>query len=199
MERIVTEIEKHIDSVSAVLVLVNAIAPRITMPMDYALSALSALFPKTLANNIAFVSTNSRSLLSWNLSKDDIPKGLKDAPQFFLDNPIALQKRYLRLKNDLTSKQMNMELLKVVQPGEERALDMLVKLFGWLDGLESHPVTEIVSLYETSLNIEAKVVDILDQKDREVDTRAEIERLMIALKQHSAVSFSACLHLGLES
>jgi hypothetical protein len=84
---IATEIQDHIDSVSAVLILANGSVPRITVGMDYALSALSALFPKTMANNIAFVFSNSPTYLSLNISKVFIPDILKEAPQFLLDNP----------------------------------------------------------------------------------------------------------------
>ena len=69
---------------------------------------------------------------------------------------------------------------------EKKALEKLVKLFDWLDSLEPHPATEIVSIYKKHQNIE---VDILDQRAVE----AEINRLMITLKVHSAVSLSPCI------
>jgi hypothetical protein len=99
-KNIATEIQKQIDSVTAVLILANGTVPRLTVGTDYALSTLSALFPKSLANNIAFVFTNVASPLSWNFSMDTIPDVLKDANLFFLDNPIALQKKYLSFKDD---------------------------------------------------------------------------------------------------
>ena len=76
---------------------------------------------------------------------------------------------------------------------------MLVKLFDWLDGLEPQPATQIVRVYEQYQNIETKTIDILDQRAQEVDMRAKIDRLMITLKKHSAVSHSGCLYLLLES
>jgi hypothetical protein len=196
---IATEIEKHIDSVCAILITVNASTLGNTMESDYALSTLSAIFPKTLASNIAFMFTNVWSPSSWNFSTDAIPEGLKDSPHFLLNNPIALQKRYLKLKDDPRYKPMTTKMLKSVQAGEQMALETLVKLFDWLDGLEPQPAMEISSLYEKYQNIEAKVINILVQRDEEIDTRAEINRLMITLKKHSTVSLSPCLHLALES
>jgi hypothetical protein len=38
--------------------------------------------------------------LYWNFSRDALPDVFKDAPQFLLNNPIALQRRYLKLKDD---------------------------------------------------------------------------------------------------
>jgi len=59
---------KHIDSITAALVLANGTVPRITLGTDYALSTLFSIFPKTLANNIGFIFTNVSSPLHWNFS-----------------------------------------------------------------------------------------------------------------------------------
>ena len=40
------------------------------------------------------------------------------------------------------------ELLRAVKAGEQSALEMLVDLFDWLDGLEPQPTREIFPLYE---------------------------------------------------
>lgn len=124
--------------------LANGTVPRVTVGTDYALSTLSAIFPKNLANNIAFVFTNVTSPLHWNFSRDTVPKVLKDAPYFLLNNPIALQKKYLKLKTDPNMKVGKANLRIAVKAGEEDALEMLVDLFDWLDGLEPQPTTEVV-------------------------------------------------------
>jgi hypothetical protein len=59
-ESIATAIEKHIDSVTVVLILANGTAQRLTVSIDYALSTLAAMFPNSLAGNIAFVFTICR-------------------------------------------------------------------------------------------------------------------------------------------
>lgn len=50
---------------------------------------------------------------------------------------------------------------ETVKTGEENALNMLVEVFDWLDGLEQQPTTETVSLYATSRTIMAKILDPL--------------------------------------
>ena len=126
------QIKEHIDSVTAILVLANGTAPRITVGTNRALSALSALLPKTLANNIALVLTNLSGPLYQNFSVPDVLKG---APQFFFNNPIALQRKYLELMGDLKTKNKRADMRKMVQADEQKALEMLVELFDWLDGL----------------------------------------------------------------
>jgi len=85
------------------------------------------------------------SPLHWNFSGDTIPDALKDAPQFLLNNPVALQKKYLRLKGDPNMKKGKRDLRKEVKAGEEGALEMLVDLFDWLDGLEPQPIKPMIT------------------------------------------------------
>ena len=201
-ESIAAEIQNHIDSVTAVLILANGSVPRITVGTDYALSALSALFalfPKTLAKNIAFLFTNSPTYLSFNFAQDAIPEILKDAPQFLFDNPIALQKKFRGLKDGPNKRKLANEMQKDMKIAEQRALEMLVNLFDWLDGLESQPTTEIVALYKKSHAIESKITHTLTQMDQASTQMAEIHKLVEELQKKSAVSFSSYLHLMRDS
>ena len=190
---IANEIQNHVDSVNAVLILANGTAPRITVGTEYTLSTLFAIFPKTLANNIAFVFTNVLNPLSSNFSQDTVPQVLKGAPQFYLDNPVALQKKYIKLANkgDQSRKNLKADMRKHVVAGEQKALQMMVKLFDWLDRLEPQPTVEIVWLYEISQDIEAKITNTLAQVDQAAARTGEIYQLMLILKKNSEVSASA--------
>ncbi len=196
---IAAEIRKHIDSVTAVLVLANGTVPRITNGTNYALSALSAIFPNSLLDNIAFVFTNVRSHLAWNFSVDTLPEVLRDADMFHFENPVACQKQYLALKGGKNEKKLRMVMHRAVLAAEEKALEELVKLFDWLDGLRSHPSTEIVYLYDTYQSVEAMITDTFAQMDQAATTKAEIDKLVVALKNNSKVSFSpySCLDFNL--
>ncbi len=197
---IARQIKEHIASVNAVLILVNGTVPRITVGTNYALSALSALFPKTLVNNIAFLFSNTPTLLALNVSKDAIPSALTGAPRFLLDNPIALKKRCLEFKDvwDKNGKGRK-EMERLVHSAERRALKTLVALFDWLDNLEPQPTTEIVTLYEKSQAIEVKITDTLAQVRQASDKRAEIDELMSKHQRKSTVRFLPYLHPALES
>ena len=140
---IATQIKKHIGYITAVLILVNGTVPRLTVGTDYALSTLSAMFPQSLAYNIAFMFTNVMSPLHWNFCDETLPNALKNAPQFLINNPIALQKKYLKLKDRPNVKKGGTDLRKAVKAAEQDALIMLVDLFDWLDGLEGQQRTRI--------------------------------------------------------
>ena len=185
-------IQKHVDSVTAVLILANGTVPRLTVGTDYALSTLSAIFPKSLADNISFMFTNVPSPLSWNFSEDTIPEVLRAAEPFLFDNPVALQKKYHTLKGDLTKKKVRTVMRKAVLAGEERALEELVKLFDWLDRLRSQPTTEIVYLYGMSQNIEATITSTIAQMDQAATKKAGIDKIMHAVKNDTTVRPSLC-------
>lgn len=181
---ILTEIEKYVDSISAVLILADGIVPRISVETDYTFSALSAIFPQTLTNNIAFLFTNVQNPQSWRFSQETDLGVLKDAPLFLLDNPIALRNRFMD----------DPDMGEMVKVCEQRALEMLVNLFDWLDGLEPQPATEITRLYESYQSIESKTTSVLAQIDQTVAMKAELDTL-----KYSAVSPPPFFNLTLES
>jgi hypothetical protein len=135
---IVAQIKEHVDTVHAILVLANGTVPRFTVGTDYALSTLSSIFPN-LPNNIAFILTNVPTPLLHNFSADTIPGFSKDTRQFLLDNPVALQRKYLRLEDNPNVQDRRMDMRREVKAGEQNALEMLVELFDWLDDLEPQP------------------------------------------------------------
>ena len=139
-EKIATQIKEHIDSVSGVLVLVNGTVPGVTVGTSHALSTLSEILPSnTPANNIAVMLTNVSSPLYRNFARNIIPEVLKDAPLFLLNNPIALQRKYLGFKDGPNVKKANSDWRSTVTDAEQDALEMLVGLFDWLDGLQPRP------------------------------------------------------------
>ena len=77
-------------------------------------------------------------------SGDTVPYTFKDAPHFLLNNPVALQKKYLKVKDDPNVTQRSTDSRDALKADEQTTLNMMVKLFHWLDSLELQPTTEIV-------------------------------------------------------
>ena len=152
---------EHTDSVAAVLILANGTVPHVTVGNDYALSTRSTILPKYLAGNIAFLLTNTSNPLYRNFYRDTLPEGFKDAPQFLLNNPVALYRRYLELKGAPTTVGQGHIFREAVKASEQDTLEMLVDLFEWLDRLEPQPTSEAVSWYEKLQDIAADVMGSL--------------------------------------
>ena len=130
---IATQAKEYADSITAVLVVVNGTVPRLTVGTTDRLSSLSSIFPQ---NNIALLLSNTSNLLFQNFSVDALSAVLKAAPQLLLNNPIALQRKYLELMNDPSKKKEMAGFRRAVEAAEQETLEVLVDLFDWLDGLE---------------------------------------------------------------
>jgi len=193
---IVNQIEENVDSITAVLVLANG---TFTVGTDYALSTLSTLFPKSLANNIAFMFTHVLSPLHPNFSRDTIPDDLKNTPQFAFNNPVALRKRYLKLKGGSSNSKERADLRKAMKVAEQTALEMLVDLFDWLDSLEALSMKESGPLYEKAQAIDSTITNILAQMGQAATKKLEIDEQTREYQNCSAVSCSPCLHPRLGS
>jgi len=165
---IASQIQKHIESVTAVLVLANGTVPRLTVDTDNTLSTLSAIFTDTLASRVAFLLTNVNNHLYTNFSEDTVPDALKDAPQFLLNNPIALQRKYLNLKDNPDMEKQTTQFREAVNIAERDALEMLVELFDWLDGLESQPGMKVGPLYRMRNTIVANIIGPLTRHVRKL-------------------------------
>ena len=123
-----------------------------------------------------------------NFPDDAIPEVLKHAPHFYIDNPIALQKQYLK-KKDCLNRSREKEITKSVKRAEQNALETMVELFDWLDGLEPQPTTEIIAIYKKSEDIESKITDTLAQMGQAAEKMAEIKKLLEEVRNGTAVSF----------
>jgi hypothetical protein len=159
---IARQIKKHTDSITAILILANGTVPRVTVGTGYALSTLSATFPRTLSKNVALLLTNTSNPLYQNLFDDIPPEVCKDAPQFLLNNPIALQRKYLELKDNPNTRGQMRDFREAVKASEQDAMAMLVDLFDWLDGLDRPETQNIV------VNIIVALVQQMKKPLREV-------------------------------
>jgi len=118
--------------------------------------------------------TNIPSPLSSNFCYDTVPAILKDAPKFQIDNPIGLQKKYFRLKDDQGMENMRAGMREEVKAAEQDALDVLVNLFDWVDGLGPQPTMGAVPHHEESQNIVVNVVTSLSEQMKQL--RRKVKR-----------------------
>jgi hypothetical protein len=198
---IASQVKKHIDSVTGVLVLANGTVPRVNVGTDHALSTLSPIFPETPSNNTAFLLTNTSHPLYRNFSQEVLPEAFSHAPQLLLNNPIALQKKYFRLKDGPITRSQRAYFREAVKASEQDALEMLVDLFDWLDRLEPQPTTTSVSLYEQFRGIMAKIIRHLAQQAKELrrtikdKVEAGVQRVNKRIYRRVEASHSISVHL----
>ena len=86
---------------------------------------------------------------------------------------------------------MNKERVKLrnaMRAAEQNALEMLVELFDWLDGLRPQSTMEITSLYDHSQVIEATITNALALMNQAAEIEAKIEEQMRRSQKASVVS-----------
>jgi len=142
-ESIATQVKDHIDSATAVLILANGTVRCSRVGIDYALSTLSSIFPEIPTKNTALLFTNVGEPVYSNVCEDTVPAILRVARQFHIDNPIALQRKYVKRNGDFIVKESRSGLRKLMKAAEQDALEMVKELFNWMEGLEPNPTTTI--------------------------------------------------------
>ena len=121
--------------------------------------------------------TNVSSPLFQNFSEDALPNPLKGAPQFLLNNPVALQKKNLERKEDPNMKPNSR---KMVEAERHNAMEMLVDLFDWLDGLGEQSNTKLVPLHDITAH-DITVQDITAWMDQSALKKAKHSALLALL------------------
>ncbi|PFH47909.1 hypothetical protein AMATHDRAFT_49936 [Amanita thiersii Skay4041] len=181
---IATTIENNITSVNAVIILANGTVPRLRVATDYALSALSAIFPRSLANNIGLLFTNVSSPLSWNFDQNSLPDVLRSSDnQFLMDNPVAMWKKLEEMRQTGTfSEKVLMQLDSAVQDGYKKALEVLADILNWLDGLTPQATKEIYTLYQQSQQIDQSIDNALSRVAQLADMKKQLETVISSVE-----------------
>ena len=187
---IASAIEESIPFVNAVIILANGTVERLGAATDYALTTLSSIFPRTLADNIGIVFTNVASPLSWNFDQGSLPDALRgiENNQFLLDNPLALWKKLNEFcRQRKASKRAVAELESAVDEGHAKALRALSILFDWLDTLVPQPTKEIINLHKKSEEIERNIANALSRASHLRDKKDELEKIKASMDGNAIV------------
>lgn len=187
---IANAIKEHIEMVNGVLILANGTIPRLGVATDYALSTLSSVFPRTLADNIAIMFTNvsSTQSLSFNFKQSSLPNVLRNAEQFSLDNPVAMQKKYYELRRKRLEKAMLRQLRDDLVWAESDALAVLSNLFDWLNKRVPQPTKEIFRIYEESRAIDKSMTETIARLHQAEAKRQNLKQIIRDNEKFKVVS-----------
>ena len=169
-DSIASAIRDNIPIVTAVIILVNGTNPRPTAATDYTISTLCSIFPRTLADNIGVLFTNVQDIYKCIFDMNSLPPELQQAKNFCIDNPVALYENTRGRRKKKRSENW-------INDDHAVAVEILVDIFQWLDGLRSQATTEIMSLYDTSLEIERKINGTLARMEQLARTVDKFKKL----------------------
>ncbi|KAJ7629668.1 hypothetical protein DFH06DRAFT_1225080 [Mycena polygramma] len=183
---IATEIKEQVTVVHAVLILTNGTQPRLSVSTEYALTTLSSIFPKSLADNISLFFTMCSNPLSINFTDDAVPPSLVTAPQLYIDNPLSLLHKYREMEANGQHKRQLPAAKKRVRASEAAALDTMVEFFDWLDDRQPQPTTDIMNLFDKSQTIQQQIADTVSQMTQAQAKSEEIKRLISQIQDGQA-------------
>jgi hypothetical protein len=191
-QSIANAIQEEVDTITAVLILTNGTLRRLGVATDYALSTLSAMFPRTLADNIGVMFTCVPSRTSLNFTSAALPEVLrcKKDNQFIIDNPLAHLQRLNEIKSQKeTVRGGSKRLKRKVMECHSEALEDLALLFDWLDTLTPQPTKDIMNIYERYQQIDINIANTLSRASQIADKKAELRRIQQSTKSNQVVCY----------
>ena len=131
---IVEAVLNMIPSVDAVVVVANGATSRLGATTFYALWSLSSMFPRSLAENVAVLLTHVPNVLGCGLTQGALPEWLRgdNFRPFYIDNPVALWKRYGEMRLEQSPSEEVAEAEEVLRTAHKQVLKEMVKFFDWV-------------------------------------------------------------------
>jgi AIG1 family len=186
---IAEKIRAQIQMLDAVIIMANGTVERVGPGVEYALHTLASMFPRSIADNIGFMFTNVPDALSFNFQPETLPKEIRHAEVWTIQNPVAQFNKYQESKAGGHSTASQLQSLdRLLQNNYAITMETLSEFFSWLDERKSQPTHAIVDLYDMTTNIEAEITNVLAQIDQQERKQMDLKRLQNDLDRNRQVS-----------
>ncbi len=191
-------IQESVTSVDAVIILTNGTVKRLSVATDYALSTLSSMFPRILAHNIGIMFTCVADRLKCHFESQSLPEALRGIKgnQFLLEDPVAMWQRL----NEICCEDGDVEdgelegLESVIEEGHKKALNVLARLFDWLDTLTPQPTKAILNVCEQYSEINRGIDNALSHSSQLAKRKAQLKSLLESAEGHKIVRWFIVLY-----
>jgi hypothetical protein len=181
-------IRAQVQTLDAVIIMANGTVERVGPGVEYALHTLAAMFPRSIADNIGFMFTNVPDALSFNFQSNTLPKEIRQAEIWTLQNPVAQFSKYQDMKTSGNSSARQLQSMeKLLQSSYATTMEMLNEFFSWLDQRKAQPTNAIVDLYDMTTKIEAAITNVLAQIDQRERQRMDMKKLQNDLDRNKQV------------
>ncbi|KAJ3769666.1 hypothetical protein FB446DRAFT_747044 [Lentinula raphanica] len=190
---IVNAIKEHLETVDAIIVLVNGTVPRVNASTEYALSAISSMFPHSIVDNITFICTMVSNPADLNFDHSCLPIELRKAKIWSINNPFAQWAKYQekimqnpRIFDDESLEEMGED----VRRSYKKTLKILSKVFQFLDECQVQPTKTIHELFMMAIDMEAGIFNVIACMDQLGMKQEELRKLQKAAKEQSQQMFT---------
>lgn len=174
----------HVTEVDAVLLFTNGTVPRLGPATEYVFNVLTAMFPRSIADNIGIVFTNVASEMKVNFDFNSLPEQIPRDHVFYVDNPLALQQRFRDMEVNGHNRKALKLLRQEIVSSETAALNTLVEILEWLINAKPQPTKAIVELYEQTQAIEAQISRIHASMLASARMQEELTRIQVDIDRN---------------
>ncbi|KAG8767005.1 hypothetical protein FRC12_006512 [Ceratobasidium sp. 428] len=169
-----------VDSIDAVMVVADGHAPGFP---EAAFTAVMDLFPRTVAENICFVSANT-DWMDWKSQAGSLPPELRNIKHWHLHNPLATLRLYSKVKKDRPSDKLAAEeLLDEVETHYNRAVKTLDSWVEWVDSRTARLNEEVCEPFNFKEKIQKKFEAITTDVARFKEVEEELEEIDSDIKR----------------
>ncbi|KAJ3995803.1 hypothetical protein F5050DRAFT_1712610 [Lentinula boryana] len=178
-EAIANAIKKHFEVIDAVIILANGTQARLGAATEYTLKTISAMFPNSIVDNIAFIFTMVSTPASFNFDKTSLPTELSNSRIWAIDNPFAQWLKYKKLlaQDPPASEEALEETSESAQRGYTKALKVLSQFFQYLEKCKVQATHSIYELYIMSTDIESRISNVIARMSQTEDRRMKLKNL----------------------
>lgn len=152
-------IQQETETIDSVIILANGTQERLGVATQYALTVISAMFPHSIIDNIAFVFTMVSNPFQFNFQRSALQPELRDAKIWAIENPLA---QWVKFNDyDTHDEYLLQDMRDTLSASYKKALRAINDFFQWHDTRATQPVRAISDLYTMTTGIEASIANVL--------------------------------------
>lgn len=165
---------KDVDCINCVCLIINGRNSRCTATLQYVLTEITAVLPKTILDNVMVVFTNTADALDLNFAPTELTKyfGREIKTYFCIENPYCKFEKARKLMGKL---QLNM-IAESLKKGFEDTGRVLNKMYSTMKPFTEVHTFHFINLYKTKQEIEEKVRRLLIAYDNQLANEAAIKK-----------------------
>jgi energy-coupling factor transporter ATP-binding protein EcfA2 len=182
-------IQTLVDTIDAVIVMANGTVEQLGVATDYALNTISAMFPRSIVDNIGFLFTNVDTILSFNFQMSTLPEEVRSAQIWTIQNPLALYMRYQENVGAHVPENQLVSLRHLMGSNYDRTVDTIQSLMQWVDARATQPTLLIQELYNMTTNIESAILSVFARMAQLEEKRVALLRLSTELCSSNQASY----------
>ncbi|CAE6536437.1 unnamed protein product [Rhizoctonia solani] len=151
---------KSVQSLDAVLIMINGAIQQPTPAIEFMLLSLAIILPLVICNNVGLVYTGC-DMDDRELDKENLPRIFQQSREWEFQNPLQLALSYHKKSGALTKGKQSRQKQKL-EGAYAAAVESLDEMLGWMDQRVAQPTDGVVKMHTMVLEIESQFKAIIN-------------------------------------